>query len=75
MRLIQETESGLMVSDGTGWRAPHPGEFVAMDGGQNYWDLNGERAAVAWLKGAFVGSAVTAVMLSVALAVWAGRIG
>lgn len=69
MRLLMETDTGVLVSDGHGWREPHEGEFVSVDGG-NFLSLNGERAAIAWLKGAFAGSAVTAVVVAMAFYVW-----
>jgi hypothetical protein len=70
LRLIAETESGIQVSDGAGWRSPYPGEFVAVDGGSNFLELNGETAAVAWWKGLgaglLLGLGFAAVMLGVA---------
>jgi hypothetical protein len=66
MRLICETESGIQVSDGHGWRAPYPGEFVAVDGQSNFLELNGESAAVAWWRGLgaglLIGAGAVAVM-------------
>lgn len=64
-RLIRETDTGILVSDGAGWRAPYPDEFVAVDGGSNWLDLNGERAAIAWLKGIGVGVLVTLAVVAV----------
>lgn len=55
MRLIAETDTGIQVSDGAGWRDPFPGEFIAVDGGSNFLELNGETAAVAWWRGMGVG--------------------
>lgn len=74
LRLIRETETGIEVSDGAGWREPYPGEFVAMPGG-NFLDLNGERAAIAWLKGIAAGVLVALAAVAVVGAVVAERAG
>jgi len=73
MRLIAETETGIQVSDGTGWRDPMPGEFIALDDGSNFLSLNGESAAVAWWKGFGAGIGVTLVTLAICAAVAAER--
>lgn len=75
MRLIAETETGIQVSDGAGWRDPMPGEFLAMDDGSNFLALNAESAAVAWWKGFGAGIGVALVTLAVFAAVAAERVG
>ncbi len=75
MRLIMETEAGVQVSEGAGWRDPEPGEFLAMDDGSNFLALNAESVAVAWWKGFGAGIAVALVSLAVFAAVAAERIG